>query len=207
MNILHLSDTHGRHGQLAKMPDADVVVHSGDFTWAGSEQEVVEFMEWFCGLPYRHKVLVAGNHDDCLYGAVLEGLPDGTHYLYNTGVTLDGMRFFGVPMFMLDDMGGRYDRMLADIPADTDILITHQPPSGILDESHGRHYGSKVLRERLQVVKPRLHLFGHIHDAWGKVQSGGTLFANSSVLNERYELTHLPQMFSIGTDAVGQGQS
>lgn len=59
MKILHISDTHSQHRQLQDLPAADVIVHSGDFTMAGTEAEVIDFMEWFCALPYKHKVFIA----------------------------------------------------------------------------------------------------------------------------------------------------
>ena len=68
MTILHISDTHGKHNQLRDLPLADVLVHSGDFTMAGTEEEAIEFLEWFLNQPHLHKILVAGNHDDCLGG-------------------------------------------------------------------------------------------------------------------------------------------
>ena len=85
MKILHLSDTHGLHKNLRSLPEADVIVHSGDFTFAGSEEEAYDFMNWFCNLPYEHKVFIAGNHDMCMYGAdPIEGLSPNVHYLYNS---------------------------------------------------------------------------------------------------------------------------
>ena len=56
MNILHLSDTHGAHRSLGRLPEADVIVHSGDITMNGSSSEVLDFMRWFSALPYAHKV-------------------------------------------------------------------------------------------------------------------------------------------------------
>lgn len=108
INILHLSDTHGLHRQLPQLPDADVIVHSGDFTMAGTEQEVFDFTNRFCDLPYRHKIFIAGNHDDCLYGAELSGLDDNCHYLCNSGINIEDIKFYGVPMFIDDDMTGKY---------------------------------------------------------------------------------------------------
>ena len=71
MRILHLSDTHNCHHRLRDLPEADVVVHSGDFCMVGTEQEALDFLNWFCDLPYKHKIFICGNHDDCLYGATL----------------------------------------------------------------------------------------------------------------------------------------
>lgn len=39
MKIIHISDTHGCHRCLPELPEADIIVHSGDFTTAGSELE------------------------------------------------------------------------------------------------------------------------------------------------------------------------
>lgn len=102
MNILHLSDTHGAHRSLGSLPEADVIVHSGDIAMNGSSSEVLDFMRWFSALPYAHKIFVAGNHDACLYGAVIDGLDSNCHYLCNSSVEIDGVTFYGVPMFMED---------------------------------------------------------------------------------------------------------
>jgi 3',5'-cyclic AMP phosphodiesterase CpdA len=91
MTLLHLSDTHGKHKELKDLPSADIIVHTGDFTYAGGEDEAMDFMNWFSDLPYAHKIFIAGNHDLCMYGADhIEGLPDNVHYLCGTGVTING---------------------------------------------------------------------------------------------------------------------
>ena len=59
--IIHLSDTHGCHRRLTDLPEADIVVHSGDFTMNGSEQEAIDFLNWFCDLDYPHKIFICGN--------------------------------------------------------------------------------------------------------------------------------------------------
>ena len=56
MKILHISDTHGSHRRMDKLPNADILVHSGDFTMTGSEAEAIDFMNWFCDLPHKHKI-------------------------------------------------------------------------------------------------------------------------------------------------------
>ena len=132
MTILHLSDTHSQHRRLTQLPDADILVHSGDFTMNGSEQEAIDFANWFCDLPYFHKIFICGNHDACLYGAQIDGLDKNVHYLCNSGVTIHGVRFYGVPMFMEDCISDRQRRNYATIPADTDVLITHVRPMAFL---------------------------------------------------------------------------
>lgn len=168
MRILHLSDTHGCHRRLRDLPEADVVVHSGDFCMVGSEQEAIDFLNWFCDLPYRHKIFICGNHDDCLYGANIDGLDHNVHYLCNSGIEIEGLKFYGVPMFMGDCITDRQSRNYASIPEDTDILITHSPAYGILDFDDGINYGSEEILERLTALHQlKAHLFGHIHTQHG----------------------------------------
>ncbi len=145
------------------MPEADVIVHTGDITEDGTEDEVKNFIEWFSSLPYAHKIFIAGNHDNCLYGAKIEGLPDNVHYLCNEGITIDGIKFYGVPMFLEDDLEGNFPELFSRIPDDTDVLLTHQPPLGILDEQDGINYGDNHLYKRVMDVRPKYHLFGHLH--------------------------------------------
>ena len=119
MRILHLSDTHGLHSQIGRLPEADVIVHSGDFTHYGTEKECLDFLNWFIALPYKHKIFVVGNHDLCLYDADnIEDLPANVHFLQDRGVTVDGVRFYGT--------GFMHYRA---IPPDTQVLVTHEPRS------------------------------------------------------------------------------
>lgn len=191
MRILHISDTHGLHRKPI-LPEADVLVHSGDFTFAGAESEAYDFMEWLIGLPYANKVFIAGNHDDCMFGAdSISGLPANVHYLCNSGVTLCGISFYGVPLLMGDILSGDYDAMIGKIPDKTDVLITHQPPFGILDGSDrdkSAHYGDRLLLERVGTVRPKLHLFGHNHNSYGTVSAGVTIFSNAAVLDNGYNM-------------------
>jgi predicted phosphohydrolase len=163
MRLIHLSDTHGLHEQLPDLPEADIVAHTGDITENGTIEEAEGFMEWFCSLPYRHKIFIAGNHDLCLYGANIEGLPDNVHYLCNEAITIDGIKFYGVPMFLQDDLEGNFPDLYSCIPDDTDVLLTHQAPLGILDEQDGINFGDYYLYKQVIEVKPKYHLFGHLH--------------------------------------------
>ena len=190
--ILHLSDTHGLHRQLHALPDADVLVHSGDFTMAGTEEEAFDFIEWLASLPHPHKIFITGNHDDCLYQAQLEGLPEHVHYLCNSGMAIEVLHFYGMPMFVGDDLTGAYEQHIHRIPPDTDILISHQPPLGIRDFSGNIHWGNYALLQQITRIKPRIHLFGHIHDARGIEEVDSILYANSALVNDRYELTQEP---------------
>lgn len=217
MRILHLSDTHGAHAQMGDLPAADIIVHSGDVGMAGTVEEVTDFLRWFLRLPYRHKIFVPGNHDCCLLGAKAgfvhsahsrqiklaclpslnrraRGLPEGCHLLYNSGVEIDGVKFYGVPCFVEFAVTGEDDKYYASIPADTDILVTHQPPHGILDRAGKTNFGSRSLLARVREISPRLHLFGHIHDAYGEHRLGPTRFVNGAMMDEQYRLVHPPRV-------------
>lgn len=195
--ILHISDTHGCHHRLRDLPDADILVHSGDFTMNGSEQEAIDFLNWFCDLDYRHKIFICGNHDDCLYGATIDGLDGNVHYLCNFGIEIESLKFYGVPMFMGDCITDRQTKHYADIPDDTDILITHTPPFGILDFDDNINYGSEELLERITAVQPRLHLFGHIHSQNGIVKRDSTMFSNAAIMNADYTNQNSPNLIKI----------
>lgn len=169
-------------------------MHSGDFTMGGSEQEAVDFLDWLCDLQHPHKILIAGNHDDCLFGAEISGLDRNVHYLCNSGVTIGGVRFYGVPMFTADCLTDRQERNYAAIPEDTDVLVTHCPPYGILDFDDGINYGDGTLLARVAAVNPRLHLFGHIHAAYGQQTLGATTFSNAAAMSAEYDSFRPPRL-------------
>lgn len=202
IDILHLSDTHSQHKNLKSLPEADVIVHSGDFTFAGSEEEAYDFMNWFCNLPYKHKIFIAGNHDMCMYGADhIDGLSRNVHYLYNNSVVIDGIKFYGIPMFMEDCMDGNLDVFINNIPDDTDVLITHMPPKGTCDlADYGKgpeHRGNATLAELLKKLHPTCHLFGHEHDAYGKTMKENVVYSNACVVDSRYNLINNPILINL----------
>lgn len=188
MRILHISDTHGLHRRLTDLPEADVAVHSGDFTMTGSEQEAIDFLNWFCDLPYAHKIFISGNHDDCLYGANIDGLDSNVHYLCNSGIEIDGVKFYGVPMFMSDCVTDRQAKNIAKIPGDTDVLVTHSPAYGILDFDDNINYGDEQLLAKVMEIHPQLHLFGHIHAQHGIKEQNGVIFSNGAIVNADYTI-------------------
>ena len=180
MRILHISDTHGRHRLLHDLPPADVIVHSGDVTDNGEDEEVLDFVEWFESLDYAHKLFIAGNHDTDLYGATLDGLPESTHFLYNSGIIIEGINFYGIPYFVNDVKSGTFNRMVHAVPFSTDVLITHLPPLGILD-SAAMHESSFELLQKVYEIKPYLHLFGHSHQDEGIEIIDGITFSNAAL--------------------------
>ncbi|MDE6298066.1 MAG: metallophosphoesterase, partial [Muribaculaceae bacterium] len=175
--------THNCHHRLRDLPEADVVVHSGDFCMVGTEQEALDFLNWFCDLPYKHKIFICGNHDDCLFGANIDGLPHDVYQLSNSGIEIEGVKFYGVPMFMEDCLTERQVRNYANIPDETDVLITHSPAYGILDYDDGIHYGSEEILMKLWGLHLKAHLFGHIHAQHGVVVQNGVIFSNGAIVN------------------------
>lgn len=195
--IIHLSDTHGKHPLLGDLPKGDIIIHSGDVGMAGTEDEIMDFLNWFMNLPYDFKIFVPGNHDDYLRGAKIEGMDSNCHILDNTGIVIDGTYYYGLPMYPGSSRSKKYLNSINQIPHETDILITHQPPLGILDYAGRTHFGSEALLRRVTEIKPKLHLFGHIHKSYGKYETPDTLFVNGSLMNEAYQLINKPRVIKI----------
>lgn len=85
------------------------------------------------------------------------------------------------------------------IPNDVDVLITHCPPKGIMDLAPwGKvNIGSETLLEKVNVIKPKIHCFGHLHDCYGIMKINDTVFINASNLNEEYEIANNPILIEI----------
>ena len=191
MKILQISDTHNRHRQQTNLPEADVIVHCGDFADNGTEEEVLDFLNWYIDLPYKYKIFVTGNHDLCLWDAKdIEDLPENVFFLQDRGVTIEGVKFFGIA----------YNHSECLIPEGTDIVITHEPPIMILDESAGTHWGNFPLFKRIIEVRPRYHLFGHAHESCGTLKQDDIIFSNGAILDDFYHISHQPKVFLIDTN-------
>lgn len=204
MIIVCMSDTHLRHTKaLIDVPLGDILIHAGDAAIEGTELELMEFFDWFASLPHPHKIYVAGNHD-CLFEKDPERarslVPAGVTYLEDSGVLINGLSIWGSPWqpefynwaFNLP-RGSRLKEKWDLIPSGTDILVTHGPPMGALDMNGEREFvGCADLRDAVDRVRPKLHVFGHIHSSYGKVTWGGTTFVNASVCDEAYRPFHRP---------------
>lgn len=182
MKVLHLSDTHGKHHLLKDLPPADIIIHSGDGSESGEKSEVLDFLNWFFNLDYEYKIFVAGNHELCLDGEQIENLPPNCHYLYHSGIEIEGIKFWGVPYFLSNELNGSVAQFMVQIPDGTDVLISHRPPYGILDFEENDNFGCLDLLLTVQRIYPYYHLFGHVHAGYGIVKSRHTTFVNASLI-------------------------
>lgn len=202
--LVCISDTHNHHAAV-RLPPGDVLVHAGDVSGMGRPREIEAFALWLREQPFAHKVVIAGNHDwlferepAVARGILAKGCP-GVVYLEDGGVEIRGLRFWGSPWQpefcnWAFNIARREDRARkwAMIPADTDVLVTHGPPQGILDRTMGGDAaGCEALAAELGGrLKPRVHVFGHIHEAYGVVEKGGTAYVNASICTVGYQPTN-----------------
>ncbi len=221
MRIIFISDTHGLHSIIPDLPDADVFVHCGDFMNTGRKREELEsFNNWLRHLkiPQERRIICAGNHDIWLDATHKESSPNRAYtsrlmlfngvYLQEESVVIDGVKFFcspWTPAFLGWGFNlpiGSNEEYWARIPEDTDVLVTHGPPYGILDSPYRREdfggwesqyilpptkrCGCQWLERRVAQVKPKIHAFGHIHGGRGTKVIGDTTYLNVAFLNEQY---------------------
>jgi Icc-related predicted phosphoesterase len=193
MKLVAISDTHLRHEAL-HVPSCDLLVHAGDCTRGGERDQLERFLDWFARQPAKERVFIAGNWD-----FVCEREPAwakdaarerGVHYLVDEEVTVLGdVRVWGSPatprfrnMAFNRNRGDVLRAHWRALPAGLDVLITHTPPKGIGDRIViGARVGCEELRERLREAPPRVHVFGHIHEAAGdyRVDDLPTRFVNA----------------------------
>jgi Icc-related predicted phosphoesterase len=187
-----------------KIPDGDVILHTGDFGVSGEEKELVEALTWFRRLPHEHKICIAGNHDRHAEANLLfmqHTLGTAAHNLHGSGVEIDGVKFWGSPIQpefrdWAFNRSKQYRSTYWDkhLPTETDILLTHCPPRNILDENYnGEKVGCKHIARNVQErVKPHLHVFGHIHEARGCKIVDDVHYVNASVVNLSMNPVHKP---------------
>lgn len=206
MKIGFISDTHTFHRMLTGLEKLDMLIHTGDLGFRGSVTEVFDFITWFKTVPVKHKIFIAGNHDFYLERTTTETingtLDKNTFYLNDSGITIEGINIWGSPVqpwfndWAFNRQRGSDIRKHWDlIPDNTDILITHGPPFGILDKvKNGPNVGCKDLLKCVQRIKPKYHAFGHVHEEYGFKETEDTFFINASILNEKYAYVNYPMI-------------
>ncbi len=167
---------------------------------------------WLASLPHKHKIIIAGNHELTLErfrSFPKRYWPEAT-YLLDSATMVDEWKIYGSPWqpkfhdwaFNLP-RGERLARKWSLIPPDTDILVTHGPPKGILDSVTGEtiNHGCADLLDRVRTVKPKLHV-GHIHSGHGVLERDGTVFVNASICDEEYAARYAPVVLDLSRTGV-----
>jgi Icc-related predicted phosphoesterase len=201
MRIVLWSDSHGLHGQC-RIPDGDVLIFAGDIGRRGTLEELASFDAFLARLPHPHKLVVAGNRDYFFERQPAQSLRLLLHaeYLQDREISFAGLRIYGSPWqppFMDTAFnlprGAPLREKWEAVPAGIDILVTHTPPLGIGDRTgSGLQVGCADLLDAVGRIRPRLHVFGHVHEAFGEYPCEGTLFCNASVTNASMRIAHEP---------------
>jgi Icc-related predicted phosphoesterase len=207
MRIVIISDTHCRHEELGLLR-GDVLIHCGDSGngFAAHATDVDRLDDWLGRQTFDRILCVGGNHDFELEKRSKATAPSlrNAVYLQDHSIHYRGVHFYGAPWvpelvtwayyLPANEICERWNR----IPAETDVLITHTPPLGILDRNRsGRSCGCPDLAERLADLRPRIHCFGHIHASAGSIELGRTTYVNASMVDSQYHIARRPFEFDI----------
>ncbi|KAJ5958579.1 uncharacterized protein N7479_005729 [Penicillium vulpinum] len=197
VSIICVSDTHNRQPSL---PDGGILIHAGDLTQSGSSKELQTTLTWLDAQPHPTKIVVAGNHDlllDAKRDDSAQAIAERVQldwgeiiYLENKETTVScangrRLRIYGSPLTTRNgNWAFQYPRnqdlWAGSVPSGIDVLITHGPPRGHLDLLN---LGCDHLLQGIWRLKPRLHVFGHIH------AGAGTEWILFDALQEAYERT------------------
>jgi len=212
--IVFISDTHTKHRQI-RIPECDLLIHCGDFTYRGKWEEVASFNNWLDELVQcKNRVVVAGNHElgfEQLSMFEKKQLLSNAIYLEDSGVQIEGLNIWGSPwtpkffewQFMLDTPEQSVNEW-NKIPDNTNILVTHGPSYGILDKVNhpgpreDPHVGCKYLLERVKkLTNLKIHASGHLHESYGMLQCNNYLAINAANLNDKYNVANEPIVIEI----------
>lgn len=233
MKIVAISDSHGSHHKI-NLPEGDVLCHSGDFSMLGKRNEVEDFFSWLHlqATKFKHVVFIAGNHDKSFdpkfnyevafdesergnkpvwLKTLLWKLPPNVHYLEQSDVVIDGIKFWGSPITPW--FGGHYwgfnqyrgddiKKFWNQIPMDANVVLTHGPIAYKLDyvPQSNEYTGCNDLRYTIEMVKPLVHICGHIHEGYGIEGNEDTVFINASIMDIMYMPTNKPWLIEIKDD-------
>lgn len=202
--ITALADLHGHFPE--NLPGGDILIIAGDISSGKFVYlELDKLKKWMDKQNYKHKIFISGNHDECIKGK-LKTLNYDTfvnkHYLEDGAYIFDDMIIWGTPWSVIFPEVNPYCKEFMEcetelkyiyklIPKDIDILISHSPPKYILDRSFNKiNCGSQALMDRIEEVRPKLVIFGHIHEHGGKmIEQDGITYFNASIRDECYRLS------------------
>lgn len=212
MRITAISDL---HGNLPTVPESDLLLLAGDLcpdnvATLVSAEKCAElqgiwlketFIPWLNDLQVAETVMIFGNHD--FIGQFPRFLP--RHFGPNVtlledsitsvgGLTVYGTPWVGnIPMWAFNLPQKELAEKMSLIPSGLDILMTHNAPKGVGDflPNYG-NVGDKNLTRVLGAegfVKPRLHVFGHIHEGRGSYPNNRR---NVAFVDAKYKPYNLP---------------
>lgn len=212
------------HGARPDLEGGDLLIITGDLTANHEIYEFILFQEWLEKQKYSNKIFISGNHDTFLEnvrlpnGLLPYSIAENTEYLCDSGTEFQGLKIWGSPWTAsfkginpkckaftvreFDHTEEILEEYWKKIPDDTDILVTHSPPYDIFDKTaRGVNAGSKSLLIRTMKIKPKLHVFSHIHEQGGQTlifkrpgygTENNTIFINCSIMNEKYRPVNKP---------------
>jgi Icc-related predicted phosphoesterase len=222
-----ISDTHGKMDEILHLiPDGDVLIHAGDFTDYGDVGEVIKFNDEMGKLPHKYKLVIAGNHElgfedgeemtsRQMAGLNMIGIKKAYElltnctYLCDRQVDVFGLKVYGAPWHPMPGYSFYRSRGQAllqkwnQIPPKIDVLVTHTPPLGHGDfnswnKLDGILAGCAELLNTVEYrVKPKYHVFGHIHQQHGATTNGSTTFINASICDHKLRTEYDPIIFDI----------
>ena len=215
LKIVALSDTHCRLRKFT-VPEGDLLIHAGDLTFRGDIQEISQELRELGRIAKNFKqgcLLTPGNHDWLFERnwdlAKQMCIDEGITLLHQEGIRIEGINIWMSafsPAFC--NWAFNVDRLelkekWAPIPDNTNILVTHGPPMGILDKvdepnGHGENVGCYDLYNRIQEL-PNLthHIFGHIHENYRQLTIGNVTYINASNCTEEYKPINKPIVFEV----------
>lgn len=229
MKIFAISDMHGNLEGL-NPSGCEIVVIAGDFSkmtgfgkWHLYDQKkwiTKRFFKWTSMYPNTQFVVIAGNHDLCLDKSKTSQFsdldwniswPENVHYLENSSVVINGLKFYGSPNIPIINFMWAYEtdhdglmKTFDSIPYGVDVLITHSPPripnQGVdISLQNGRGpFGSGELAESIFNKEPKMMFCGHIHSGdHSMVEFGNTKIFNVSRLDENYDIAYEPRIIEV----------
>ena len=191
MKVVCTSDTHGMYNNL-EILDGDIFIFAGDISEVGRNEVLIDFNQFLGGLPHRYKIIISGNHD--LAPEKISELITNATYLQHELIEIENLKIWGTSwQYWLKDQIERTRKQMLrwlfwdPIPPGIDILITHFPPYKIGDLTRsGKHLGNMDLLTTVRMIKPKYHIFGHIHEAYGiykeKIDNFEITYINASAI-------------------------
>jgi len=220
MKIVAISDTHAKWKDL-KIPECDVLVSAGDYSFKGERHLVKNFHEWgqkqIRDGKCKHFISVQGNHETWVEKnfqeakELAQSVCPTVHFIDEGLVEIDGVKFWcsAIQPWFYNwawnrHRGAEIKRHWDLIPDGIDVLVTHGPPMYVLDQlvradgtPSGQHVGCQDLMEAVKRIKPSVHIFGHIHCGYGEAHIDGTSFYNAAICDEMYMPTNAPHLIEL----------